>query len=98
MGMFLASLLNFLILVEQLKKNTQVYLIKGMNSNHSSGFPVLLNGYFQFISKAVQFSFSFPSLVYNIHLSFLSFCRPTKSSCQDLKQHDIPFCEFVIHS
>lgn len=24
--------------------------------------------------------------------------RPTKSSCQDLKQHDIPFCEFVIHS
>ena len=73
MGMFLASLLNFLILAEQLKKKTQVYLVKGMNSNHLSGFPILLNGYFQFISKAVQFSFLFHPLFITFICHFCHF-------------------------
>lgn len=47
---------------------------------------------------SVSVCFCFSLSVYNICLSFLSFYRASKSSCQDLKQHDIPFCEFVIHS
>lgn len=60
----------------------------------------------KFSSKQADFLFVFHSLcIYKVHVSYFYFyfyfcviCRTSKSSCQDLKQHDIPFCEFVIHS
>ena len=43
-----------------------------MSSNQSSIFPILLNGYFQFISKAVQFSF----LLHPLFITFIChFCH-----------------------
>lgn len=45
-----------------------------------------------------QFAFVSHSLFITFVCHFCHFYRASKSSCQDLKQHDIPFCEFVIHS